>query len=268
MDRLPSLFISHGSPTFAIDPGKAGPLLAQLGRELPRPKAVLVMSPHWITRGLRVATTPSPETIHDFGGFPDELYRIQYPAPGAPAVAKRALELLDADGWQAQPDTEWGLDHGAWVPVRHLFPDADVPVFQVSMPHTLDGAGAVRLGRALAPLAEEGVLIVGSGSITHNLREVVWGAGEGNAGPTYANEFVDWARKAVKNHDGEALANYMTSAPHARRAHPTPDHYLPLPFAFGAGDPGAPVRVIDGGMTFGVLAMDAYVFGETAKVAA
>jgi 4,5-DOPA dioxygenase extradiol len=146
------------------------------------------------------------------------------------------------------------------VPVRHLYPDADVPVLQVSMPHTLDAAGAVRIGRALAPLAEEGVLIVGSGSITHNLREVRWGGDEG-AGPAYATEFVDWARKAVTTHDEKALVNYLQSAPHATRAHPTPDHYLPLPFAFGAADPRAPVRVIDGGMTFGVLAMDAYVFG-------
>jgi 4,5-DOPA dioxygenase extradiol len=261
MDRMPSLFVSHGSPTFAVDPGKAGPLLTQLGRQLGKPEAVLVLSPHWITRGLRVATTDAPETIHDFGGFPEELYRIQYPAPGHTAIAMRALELLNADGWQAAPDNERGLDHGAWVPVRHLYPEADVPVFQVSMPHTLDGAGAVKLGRALAPLAAEGVLIVGSGSITHNLRDVQWTAGEGDAGPTYASEFVDWARSAVTNHDENALANYIDSAPHARRAHPTPDHYLPLPFAFGAADSGAPVRVIDGGMTFGVLAMDAYLFG-------
>ena len=265
---MPSLFVSHGSPTFAIDPGKAGPLLTQLGRDLPKPSAVLVLSPHWITRDVKVATTSAPETIHDFGGFPEELFRIQYPAPGAPDVAMRALELLNADGWDAKPDETRGLDHGAWVPVRHLYPDASVPVFQVSMPQTLDGASAVKLGRALAPLAEDGVLIVGSGSITHNLYEVQWNAGADEAGPAYATEFVAWARKAVKSHDVDALANYLTAAPHAKRAHPTPDHYLPLPFAFGAADKSAPVRVVDGGMTFGVLAMDAYVFGETAKVAA
>jgi 4,5-DOPA dioxygenase extradiol len=266
MNRMPSLFVSHGSPTFAIDPGQAGPLLTQLGRELPKPQAVLVMSPHWMTRGLRVATTDKPETIHDFGGFPDELYRIRYPAPGSPVVAMRALELLNAAGLEATGDEEMGMDHGAWVPVRHLYPDADVPVVQVSMPHTLDAAGAVRIGRALAPLADEGVLIVGSGSITHNLREVRWSAAEGDdSAAGYANEFVAWARDAVKNHDEAALVNYVESAPHAKRAHPTPDHYLPLPFAFGAADPNAPVRVIDGGMTFGVLAMDDYVFGNARR---
>lgn len=267
MDRMPSLFVSHGSPTFAIDPGQAGPLLADMGRKLGKPEAVLVLSPHWVTRGLRVATTETPETIHDFGGFPEELYRIQYPAPGHTAMAMRALELLNADGWQAMPDNEHGLDHGAWVPVRHLFPDADVPVFQVSMPHTLDGAGAVKLGRALAPLAGEGVLILGSGSITHNLREVRWSAAAGE-GESYVNEFVYWARNAVKTHDEAALANWADVAPHARRAHPTPDHYLPLPFAFGASDRNAPVTVVDGGMTFGVLAMDAYLFGEPVHVPA
>jgi len=268
MDRMPSLFVSHGSPTFAIDPGRAGPLLTQLGRSLPKPQAVLVLSPHWVTRGVRVTTTETPETIHDFGGFPEALYRIQYPAPGSTATAMRALELLNADGWQATPDNQRGFDHGAWVPVRHLYPDADVPVFQVSMPHTLDGAGAVKLGRTLAPLAAEGVLIIGSGSITHNLYEVQWNAGADDKGPTYATEFVDWARQAVKNHDENALANYLQSAPHAQRAHPTPDHYLPLPFAFGAGDKTAPVQVIDGGMTFGVLAMDAYLFGQPVTVPA
>jgi 4,5-DOPA dioxygenase extradiol len=261
MARMPSLFVSHGSPTFAIDPGPAGPMLTELGRELRRPTAIVVMSPHWITNGLRVATTAAPETIHDFGGFPEALYRIRYPAPGSPVVAMRALELLDAAGLGAVGDEDMGLDHGAWVPIRHLYPDADVPVLQVSMPHRLAPETAVRIGRALAPLAGEGVLVVGSGSITHNLRDVRWDAGEGDKGPAYANEFVAWARRAVQAHDEAALVNYRESAPHALQAHPTPDHYLPLPFAFGAADPKAPVRVIDGGMTFGVLAMDAYVFG-------
>lgn len=260
MSRLPSLFVSHGSPMFAVEPAQAGPQLAELGRRLPRPRAVLVMSPHWMTPGVRVATTASPETIHDFGGFPPELYRIQYPAPGAPEVARRALQLLQAAGWRAAADEEFGLDHGAWVPVRHLYPAADIPVLQVSMPHDLDPAGAVRLGRALAPLADEGVLIVGSGSITHNLYEFRREVGAASA--TYATEFVDWARDAVRRHDEAALVGYLQSAPHAQRAHPTAEHYLPLPFAFGAAAGGSPVHVIDGGMTYGTLAMDAYVFGD------
>jgi 4,5-DOPA dioxygenase extradiol len=262
MNRMPSLFVSHGAPTFAIEPAQAGPMLTQLGRELPRPTAVLVLSPHWVTRGVRVATASRPDTIHDFGGFPEALYRIQYPAPGSPAVATRALSLLNAAGWNATADESRGLDHGAWVPVRHLFPDADVPVLQVSMPHDLDPAGAVRLGRALAPLAEEGVLILGSGSITHNLYEFRQDIGAASAG--YATEFTAWAREAVRNADENALVNYLSAAPHAKRAHPTPDHYLPLPFAYGAAPKEGAAHVIDGGMTYGVLAMDAYVFGNVA----
>jgi 4,5-DOPA dioxygenase extradiol len=266
MPRLPVLFVSHGSPMFAVEPGLAGPQLARLGATLPRPRAVLVLSPHWMTPGgVRVTTSTAPATIHDFGGFPPELYEIQYPAPGAPDIAARALELLRAAGWNAAPDPQRGLDHGAWVPVRHLYPRADVPVVQVSMPRDLDAAGAVRLGRALSPLADEDVLLVGSGSITHNLFEVFRAPGVTEAG--YAREFVDWARQAVTKHDEHALVDYLHSAPHAQRAHPTSEHYLPLPFAYGAATPDAPVQVIDGGMTHGVLAMDAYLFGEAAAAA-
>ena len=260
MTRMPSLFVSHGAPTFAIEPARAGPLLRRLGQQLPKPKAVLLLSPHWITRDVRVTTGEQPATIHDFGGFPAELYRIEYAAPGSPAVAARALELLNADGWKATPDEARGLDHGAWVPVRHLFPAAEVPVVQVSMPQALDADGALRLGRTLAPLADEGVLIVGSGSITHNLYEFRQQLDA--AAADYAVEFIGWARSAVTRHDVDAVVNYLERSPHAQRAHPTPDHYLPLPFALGAARVDAPVQVLDGGMTYGVLAMDAYLFGR------
>ena len=169
MTRTPVLFISHGAPTFALEPGRLGPLLQATGRALPHPRAVLVVSPHWMTRGLRVSTNAAPATVHDFGGFDPALRQIQYPAPGAPDVAARAIELLRAAGWDAQPDAAQGLDHGVWVPVRYLFPQADVPVFQVSLPAGVGPAQALALGRALQPLRDEGVLIVGSGSLTHNL---------------------------------------------------------------------------------------------------
>lgn len=260
MTRMPSLFVSHGAPTFATEPAQAGPLLRQLGARLPPPAAVLVLSPHWMTPTLRVGASAAPPTVHDFGGFPAELYAIEYPAPGAPALARRAVDLLRAAGLPAEADPHQGLDHGAWVPVRHLFPQADVPVLQISMPRALDPAGALALGRALAPLADDGVLLVGSGSITHNLYE--FRGDLGAAAEPYACEFVDWVRGALARHDEDAVVDYLRRAPHARRAHPTPDHYLPLPFALGAAAPAAPVRVIDGGMTYGMLAMDAYLFGE------
>lgn len=264
MTRMPTLFISHGSPMFALEPTQAGPLLQRLGEQLPRPRAVLVLSPHWMTQGVHVAVAAQPETIHDFGGFPQPLYEILYPAPGSPEVGTRALALLNAAGWKARAAPEQGLDHGAWVPIRHMFPHADVPVLQVSMPQDLDPQGAVRLGQALAPLANEGVLIVGSGSLTHNLYEFRGAAGA--EGAPYVKDFVAWARATVQRRDEAGLVNFLSVAPHAQRAHPTYEHYLPLPFAFGASAPDAPAHILDGGIDYGMLSMDSFVFGPIPAV--
>ncbi len=261
--RCPVLFISHGSPTFAIEPGKAGPALSALGQTLPRPKAVLVVSPHWTTREPRVATTPQPQTMHDFGGFPPALYQLNYPAPGHPALAQRAIDLLREAGYPAEADAQWGLDHGAWVPLLHLLPRADVPVFQVSLPAQLDGAQAYAYGQALAPLAHEGVLIIGSGSLTHNLHEVRFDAPDA-AAETYALGFAAWINDTVTRRDHASLQQTMALAPHAQRAHPTPEHLWPLLVAAGAAGTAVPARRIDGGMTHGVLSMDAFVFGSVA----
>jgi 4,5-DOPA dioxygenase extradiol len=171
MTRLPTLFLSHGSPMHAIEPGAAGAAWASLGKTLPRPRAVLMASAHWETSLAMVTGNPRPATIHDFGGFPSELYKLAYPAPGAPEIATRAVALLKAAGITAGVDGCRGLDHGAWVPLRWMYPDADVPVIQLSLQTELGAAHHLRLGRALAPLADEGVLIVGSGHTTHNLRD-------------------------------------------------------------------------------------------------
>ena len=258
MERMPTLFVSHGAPSFAIEGGLAGPKLSALGRKLPRPKAVLIVSPHWMTRELRVGTSLRPSTIHDFGGFDRALYDIIYPAPGHTALAMDAVDRLRAAGWVTEPDPERGLDHGAWVPMLHLYPDADVPVFQVSLPARLDAQSAWALGRALAPLADEGVLIVGSGSLTHNLYEVRFDHDRAEA---YAAEFAHWIRDAVEQGDDLRLQQALEIAPHARRAHPTTEHFLPLLIAAGAAAAPLPATVIDGGITHGVLAMDSYVFG-------
>ena len=261
VNHMPSLFISHGAPTFALEPGLAGPRLTALGRALPRPQAVLVVSPHWMTPTPRVGFAAQPDTIHDFGGFDPALYQLRYPAPGHAALAQRTVDLLNEAGWSAQADPRRGLDHGAWVPLMHLFPDADLPVFQVSLPARLDAASAWAFGEALAPLAEEGVLIVGSGSLTHNLHEFRSGHGGEEA---YAAEFAAWVREAVEQGDHARLLRTLDDAPHAQRAHPTPEHFWPLLVAAGAtpeADAPLPVRVIEGGITHGVLAMDSYVFG-------
>ena len=259
MTRLPTLFVSHGAPTWALEPGVAGQLLADIGKTMPKPEAVLVVSPHWTTREVTVSGAEQPRTIHDFGGFPEALYRIQYPAPGHSRLASLAADALRSAGFAVTLDGQRGLDHGAWVPLRHLYPSADVPAFQVSMPATLDAASAWRLGEALAPLSEQGVLIVGSGSLTHNLHEFVMGATR--AAP-YAEEFVAWIREAVLAGDGERLKQALAIAPHASRAHPTPEHFLPLLVAAGAADRSAPARVLEGGMTYGVISMESYLFGD------
>jgi 4,5-DOPA dioxygenase extradiol len=257
MSLAPSLFVSHGSPMFALEPGALGPALQQIGRALPDLAAVVIVSPHWQTQGVRVAATAEPETLHDFGGFPPALYALQYAPEGAPALAAEVARTLVDAGFDASIDARRGLDHGAWVPMRYLRPDADVPVFQVSLPHDLDTAGALRLGQALAPLRERGVLVVGSGSLTHNLYEFRQHIRD----PEYAQAFADWVADAVRRRDVDALVRYRELAPHAARAHPSQEHYLPLLVALGAsGADEAGVR-ITGGMTYHVLSMDSFGWG-------
>ncbi|WP_394788091.1 DODA-type extradiol aromatic ring-opening family dioxygenase [Rhodoferax sp.] len=256
--RAPVLFISHGAPTFAIEPGRLGPLLATLGQQLGDIRAVLVVSPHWQSRGVKVMATAAPETVYDFGGFPSALYKLKYPAPGQPAIAAEVQQLLSDAGWPTTLDTQRGLDHGAWVPLRHLLPEANLPVFQVSLPHDLDTAGALRLGQALAPLRSRGVLVVGSGSMTHNLYEFRHADA---AVAEYAVEFTHWVRQAVVGNAVDKLVHYRQLAPHAARSHPTEEHYLPLLVALGARGTDDSPQVLDGGVANGVLSMESYAWG-------
>lgn len=258
MLQAPVLFISHGAPTFAIEPGILGPRLGAMGEQLADLKAVLVVSPHWQSRNVSVMTTARPETVHDFGGFPPELYTLRYPVAGQPELARAAARLLAEAGFTVDMDERRGLDHGAWVPMSHLLPQAQVPVFQVSMPVTLDTAQAVKLGRALAPLREQGVMIVGSGSMTHNLYEF---RQSGTRAEAYAQEFAAWVRAAVVENAVDSVVHYRALAPHAERAHPSQEHFLPLLVALGARAEDEAVQVIDGGITHGVLSMESYAWG-------
>ena len=255
---LPSIFLSHGAPTFASNPGVAGPLLAALGKAIPKPDAVIVVSPHWMTPQVLVSAAVKPPTIHDFGGFPVSLYSLQYPVPGHPLLAARAVEVLKKAGWKATEHPVRGLDHGAWIPLRYIYPLADVPVFQVSMPSALNANTAFLFGQALAPLASHGVMIVGSGSLTHNLGE--FGNSEVNSAP-YVDEFVRWVRSAILRRDTQSLVDAMNLAPHALRAHPTIEHFLPLLVALGAAPNLESVAVIEGGIQHSVLSMESYAFG-------
>ena len=259
MNRMPTLFLSHGSPMHSIDPGAAGTAWTSLGRSLDRPAAVLMASAHWETDVPMVTGNPKPQTIHDFGGFPRELYEIRYPAPGAPDVAARAVALLKHAGITAGIDGCRGLDHGAWVPLRWMYPEADVPVVQLAVQPARGTAHHVELGRALAPLADVNVLVIGSGHATHNLRDWMQSRQRHDAQP-YAREFADWLHAALLRGDTEALVRYRDLAPHAVRSHPTDEHFLPLFVAWGAAGEHARVERVVEGLEGGVLSMDSYLF--------
>lgn len=257
MQTMPVLFISHGAPTFAIEPDKLGPVLTTLGKELPTPKAIVVVSPHWITPTTQVMTSAHPGVMHDFGGFPAVLYTLDYPSDGDVTMANHVMDTLHQAGWEATGDSQRALDHGAWVPLRFLYPEANIPVIQVSMPYRLTAELSYKLGESLAALRQEGVLIIASGSLTHNLYEFRSADASGEA---YVREFSDWIKDTLMHKDHDKLLQTLAIAPHAQRAHPTPEHFFPLIVAAGAAGKDASVRYIDGGITHGVLSMDSYVF--------
>lgn len=268
---LPGLFLSHGSPMIALEPGEAGLFMQRLGpvidRLWERPRAIVIMSPHTATRTPFVLGAAQHDTIHDFGGFPPALYEIHYDAPGAPAIAQEVTRLLAASGVPAQFTPQGGLDHGIWTTLMHLYPQGDVPVVPVSLVPHAKPAEMLAQGRALHTLATQGVLIVGSGSLTHNLQRFF-----GNPTPVDASEerdcaaFRAWVFDAADQADWPALLDYRSQAPHAREMHPTDEHWLPFYFAAGAGcetGEGLPPQAarLHGSVTHGHLAMDAYGFG-------
>ncbi|TDV50246.1 4,5-DOPA dioxygenase extradiol [Pseudomonas graminis] len=255
---FPLLFVSHGAPSFAMEPGLAGKNLTALGQAMPRPDAIVILSPHWMTRDhVSVTASTFPKTIHDFGGFPDALYELSYPAPGAPELASQIVQLLQTAGWDSRLDANRGLDHGAWVPLRYLAPGADIPVVQVSMPAALDTRSAWKLGEALKPLREMNVLIVASGSLTHNLYEF---RGATPHGADYVKQFAAWTAQTLQARNIDQLLDFKQYAPFAERAHPTDEHFLPLFIALGAAGESYQTQVLEGGITHGVLAMDSYLF--------
>ena len=256
---LPTVFLSHGSPMHAIDAGIAGRAWAELGRRLPRPRAVLIASAHWETSIPMLTGSPRPETIHDFGGFPEELYRLRYPAPGAPEIASEIVARLKAADITAGIDGCRGLDHGAWVPLRWMYPKADVPVVQLSVQPDHDTEHHLRLGSALRPLADEGILIIGSGHATHNLRD--WASSPRRQEPlSYVDAFSRWLQQSLVSGDADALTHYRDRAPDAVRAHPTEEHFLPLFIAWGAAGAGATAERIVEGFEAGALSLDSYLF--------
>lgn len=259
MPTLPTLFLSHGSPMRAVEPGHAGAAWKAIADALPRPRAVLMVSAHWETGMPMVTSGAKPETVHDFGGFPDALYRIRYPAPGAPWLAARVVDILKQSGITAGQDGCRGLDHGAWVPMMHMYPDHDVPVAQLALQPGRGAAHHLAIGRALAPLTREGVLVIGSGHVTHNLRD--WVASRGAEEPLpYAAAFAAWLDDTLARRDDEALLAWRERAPGGARAHPTDEHFLPIHVAWGAAGQGATAGRVYRGFDGPALSMDAYAF--------
>lgn len=260
MSSFPTIFVSHGSPMLALQDSPARRFLLGLGAELPRPKAIVVFSAHWETGAApAVSLATHPETIHDFGGFPQALFDILYQPAGAPDVAERAAALFAAAGIPVGRHPSRGLDHGAWVPLRLMYPDADIPVLQISIVRGAGPAAHEVLGRALEQLRHEGVLVIGSGSLTHNLYEFRGQAVDAPA-PGWVTEFEQWMRDRLAAGDRAALLDYRNRAPSAVQNHPSEEHLLPLFVAMGAAGAGAQAQLLHSSFEHGVLAMDAYAF--------
>ncbi|MDR3430081.1 MULTISPECIES: DODA-type extradiol aromatic ring-opening family dioxygenase [Silvimonas] len=261
MTRLPTLFVSHGSPMLALDAGKTGEAWARVAASLPRPRAILMVSAHWHHENSGVTTAAELDTIHDFYGFPAPLYDQQYPVPGVPELAKEIADEFGALGLQVMLDPQRGLDHGAWVPLKSMYPQGDIPVVQMALDLRRDTDWHYAVGRALNKLRDEGILIIGSGSITHNLRDIIPGVSEGPQIPAYVPAFMDWMHQHIVAKDVTALLDYRQQSPGGVRAHPSQDHILPLYVAMGAADGETAVREYTA-VTEGVLGMDIYRFGE------
>lgn len=257
--KIPSIFLSHGSPMLPFTDAPARTFLAGLGQSLPRPDAIVVASAHWETAAPEVSATPVNTTIHDFRGFPRQLYELHYDAPGAPGVASEVADLLKAAGLSCSIDRQRGLDHGAWVPLLLMYPQADIPVLQVSIQTHLGPAHHLRLGRALASLRERNVLVIGSGSFTHDLSSFR-GQGVNEPAPDWVNDFADWFDDRLRRNAMDELLAYRRLAPHAVKNHPTDEHLLPLYVALGAAGATPRVTRLHASATHSVLRMDVYAF--------
>ncbi|WP_201504100.1 DODA-type extradiol aromatic ring-opening family dioxygenase [Psychrobacter aestuarii] len=249
---LPALFISHGAPTLAIEQSATTHALARIGQNLPKPRAIIIMSAHWLSTKLEISSNPKPKTWHDFAGFAPELYDVDYPADGHPELAEHIAAALDTLGIQCRINPLRASDHGVWAPLRHMYPDADVPIVQLSLPKYYDSVACYQLGACLAALRDEQVLLVGSGSITHNLRALRWDA---SSIDDHAKAFKHWLLAQMKSDIPAALD--WQQYPKYRDVHPSDEHLLPLFFALGAGQR---VSVVHEAMTHHSLGMDIYRF--------
>lgn len=254
------LFVPHGAPTFALNPGAAGAAMSEMVQKLMPPRAIVIVSPHWETRIPTVSMAAELETIHDFYGFPDALYKIQYPAKGSPEVAQQVAALLRSHGFEVDDKSQHGLDHGAWQPLRQMFPKANVPIVPLSMQNHAGPEHAWRVGQALASLTQHNIWVVASGNITHNLRDWQVAAMGNGQTPDYVHRFADWVHAKLQAHEIEALIQYRQGSADGRQAHPSEDHLLPLFVALGAAGDAALPQAFFRGVSDYVISMDGYGF--------
>jgi 4,5-DOPA dioxygenase extradiol len=257
-DRMPALFLSHGSPMLALEDEPTTRFLRRLPATLPKPSAIVVASAHWETDQPTVTSAPHPETIHDFYGFPKELYELRYAVPGEPRLAARLRSLLTGASIATDVDAKRGLDHGVWDPLLLMYPQADIPVVEISVQPGRDANSHYKVGQALAALRDEGVLIIGSGNLTHNLREA-FGKRHSQT-PSWVTAFAEWVSDRVANDDTASLLEWQRLAPFAQQNHPTAEHFLPFFVALGAGKDSPGSHRLNKETAMGVLAMDAYVW--------
>lgn len=258
--KMPTLFVSHGSPGLLIDQGPTFEFFKSLGKLFPRPQAILCISAHWWLAELTVTSNSQSKLIYDFYGFPKALYDIQYPSPGHHRLAHTVQEMLTQAGFACNLDENRGLDHGAWSPLNLIYPAADIPVIQLSLKTDFDLKSHFKVGQALEPLREQGILIFASGGVTHNLREFTQFDIDAPPQP-YAKAFDNWLCQAIETADQDSVFNYQSKAPHAKRNHPTPEHLLPLLVSLGAGGKGINGQRLHQGFTYGILSMAAYGWG-------
>ncbi len=262
---LPALFLGHGAPDLALSNHPAKGFLTGLGRSLPRPKAILAVSAHWEAAPLRVTAAERPETVHDFYGFPRELYRLNYPAQSDASLIEEVAADLESLGLTVRADPKRGYDHGTWAPLLLMYPEADIPLVQLSLLQGADARAHHRIGLALAALRAEGVLIVGSGSITHNLRAL---APEGTPAPDWARRFDGWVFDTLEAGRQEELLDFPAKPSVARLAHPSVEHFLPFYVALGAGGEGTKARCLHRSFSYGSISMASYAFGGAEELAA
>jgi 4,5-DOPA dioxygenase extradiol len=261
VQRMPSIFVGHGSPMNALESNAFTRTLQKWGKDIGRPTAILVVSAHWLTQNeTQVTVLAKPKTIHDFGGFPQALFDMQYPAPGAPEFARQAASLLASRG--GKPFEGWGLDHGAWTVLHHLYPKADIPVFQVSIDYAQGGEYHLAVGKALSALRDKGVLVLASGNVVHNLRHIDMNATDGlMASRPWAQSFDAAVKTALLSNDSKALAHYERLDAGAQWAAQTPDHYWPLLYAMGAAREGEAPQFVFEGFQLGTLSMRCVQWG-------